>query len=80
MSCCCCCNRSCAAAAFSELLRALLAELAPLTTPTAERLLSPQQLTELARDFERFEVQVMGAQRHEALHSLLHRLQARYSV
>lgn len=37
-------------------------------------------LAELSRAFERFEVQVMGRQRHEALHSLLMQLQTRYSV
>lgn len=48
--------------------------------PMAESLLTAQQLTELSRDFERFEVRVMGLQRHEALHRLLHELQTRYSV
>ena len=69
-----------AARSYTQLLLGHIEKENTVLFPMAERLLSPQQLTELARDFERFEVQVMGAQRHEALHSLLHRLQARYSV
>ncbi len=46
----------------------------------AERLLSTEQLVALSHAFERFELQVMGPQRHEALHGLLHQLQTRYSV
>lgn len=46
--------------------------------PMAARLLSARQLAHLWQDFEAFETRVMGNERHEALHHLLHRLQTRY--
>ncbi len=48
--------------------------------PMAERLLDVAQQGALAREFEVFERQVMGPERHEALHALLHTLQQRYSI
>lgn len=69
-----------AARGYTQLLLEHIDKENTVLFPMAERLLSPQQLAELSRDFERFEVQVMGLQRHEALHRLLRELQTRYSV
>ncbi len=50
------------------------------TREAIERLLDEAQQGALAREFEVFERQVMGPERHEALHALLHTLQQRYSI
>lgn len=69
-----------AARAYTQLLLEHIDKENTVLFPMAERLLTTAQLAELSRDFERFEVRVMGPQRHEALHRLLGQLQTRYSV
>ena len=44
------------------------------------RPINEEQLRALSRDFDVFEVKVMGPERHEELHTQLHRLQLRYSI
>jgi hemerythrin-like domain-containing protein len=69
-----------AARAYTQLLLEHIDKENTVLLPMAERLLSPEQLAALSRDFERFEVRVMGVQRHQALHELLQTLQVRYSI
>ncbi len=69
-----------AARGYAALLLAHIAHENTVLFPMAERLLSEDQLSALSREFEVFERQVMGAERHEALHALLHMLQQRYSI
>lgn len=69
-----------AARAYTQLLLEHIDKENTVLLPMAERLLSADQLAALSRSFERFEVQVMGQQRHEMLHTLLKQLQTRYSV
>lgn len=69
-----------AARAYTRLLLEHIEKENTVLFPMAERLLDTEALTGLSRAFERFEVRVMGRERHEALHQLLTRLQTRYSV
>jgi hemerythrin-like domain-containing protein len=69
-----------AARSYAALLLAHIEQENTMLFPMAERLLSDDQLGDLSRAFELFEVKVMGPERHEALHALLHRMQLRYSI
>ena len=69
-----------AARAYTRLLLEHIDKENTVLLPMADRLLSTAQLVALSYAFERFELQVMGPQRHQALHGLLHQLQTRYSV
>lgn len=69
-----------AARGYAALLLAHIQQENTVLFPMAERLLDPAQLGILSHEFEVFERQVMGAERHEALHALLHTLQQRYSI
>jgi hemerythrin-like domain-containing protein len=69
-----------AARSYAALLLAHIEQENTVLFPMAERLLDEHQLGDLSRAFEVFEVKVMGPERHEALHALLHRLQLRYSI
>ena len=69
-----------AARSYAALLLAHIEQENTVLLPMAERLLDEHQISALSREFELFELKVMGSDRHEALHALLHRLQLRYSI
>lgn len=69
-----------AARAYAQLLLAHIEQENTVLFPMADRLLSTEQLISLSREFDAFELRVMGPERHEALHDLLVRLQTRYSI
>ena len=69
-----------ASRAYAQLLLAHIEQENSVLFPMAEQLLTEDQLRALSCDFEAFEVKVMGPERHEELHTLLHRLQLRYSI
>ena len=69
-----------AARAYTQLLLEHIDKENTVLFPMVERVMTTDQLIELSRAFEQFELQVMGPQRHEALHSLLSKLQTRYSI
>ncbi len=69
-----------AARGYAELLLAHIEQENTVLFPMAERLLSTEELIALAREYEEFEVKVMGRERHEALHHMLGEMQMRYSI
>ena len=69
-----------AARAYAQLLLTHIEQENTVLFPMAEQLLSTEELIALSREFDTFERQVMGPERHEALHDLLSRLQTRYSI
>jgi hemerythrin-like domain-containing protein len=69
-----------AARGYAQLLLAHIEQENTVLLPMAERLLDTEELIALSREFDTFERQVMGPERHEALHDLLSRMQMRYSI
>mgnify|MGYP001213482181 CR=1 FL=1 len=69
-----------AARGYAELLLAHIEQENTVLFPMAERLLSTEDLLALSRDFETFERQAMGPERHETLHQMLGEMQMRYSI
>ncbi len=69
-----------AARSYAALMLAHIEQENTVLFPMAERLLSTEQLLDLSQQFEAFEVRIIGAERHEALHDQLMRLQMRYSI
>jgi hemerythrin-like domain-containing protein len=67
-----------AASAYAQLLRAHIEKENTILFPMAERLLSPEQQLQLAHAFDVHENKVMGPGQHEALHTTLKKLQAKY--
>ncbi len=67
-----------AARAYAQLLLAHIEKENTVLFPMAERLLSPEQQTQLAHAFDAHEDQVMGPGQHEALHATLKKLLAKY--
>lgn len=66
------------AMAYTEHLRSHIAKENDVLFPMAERLLDDPVLASLQRDFEEHEATVMGSGRHQQLHALLQRLEAKY--
>ena len=69
-----------AARAYAQLLLAHIEQENTVLFPLAERLLNTSELISLSHQFDVFEQEVMGLERHEALHHLLGQLQMRYSI
>lgn len=65
-----------AARAYAELLRAHIAKENNILFVMAENLLSPEEQSALAAEFERLEVEKMGAGTHERLHAKMDQLVA----
>lgn len=67
-----------AANAYKALLLAHIEKENTILFPMAERLLSPTEQSDMADAFETYEDKVMGPGQHEALHTTLKRLLAKY--
>jgi hemerythrin-like domain-containing protein len=65
-----------AARAYAELLRAHIAKENDILFVMAENMLSPEEQSNLAAEFEKLEVEKMGAGTHERLHASMDRLLA----
>jgi hemerythrin-like domain-containing protein len=65
-----------AARAYAELLRAHIAKENNILFVMAENMLSPEEQSNLAAEFEKLEVEKMGAGTHERLHASMDRLLA----
>ena len=68
-----------AASGYAALLREHIYKENNILFVMAERMLTPQEQEELARQFERVEVEKMGAGTHERLHALMDQLTASLS-
>jgi hemerythrin-like domain-containing protein len=65
-----------AARAYAQLLRAHIAKENEVLFVMAENMLSPEEQSTLAAEFEKLEVEKMGAGTHERLHALMDQLAA----
>ena len=63
-----------AARAYAELLRAHIAKENNILFVMAENMLSPEEQSKLAAEFEKLEVEKMGAGTHERLHATMDKL------
>ena len=68
-----------AAAGYTALLREHIYKENNILFVMAERMLTPEEQDELARQFEKVEVEKMGAGTHERLHALMDQLTAELS-
>jgi hemerythrin-like domain-containing protein len=69
-----------AARGYTQLMQAHIQKENQVLFVMADRVLAPEQLDDLFDAFEAHEASVIGAGRHEALHTLLKSLQAKYSA
>jgi hemerythrin-like domain-containing protein len=65
-----------AARAYAELLRAHIAKENDILFVMAENILSPEEQSHLAAEFDKLEVEKMGAGTHERLHAVMEKLVA----
>jgi hemerythrin-like domain-containing protein len=64
--------------AYRTLLEAHIQKEDRVLFPMADRLLDAQRANELVQDFNRIELEDVGAGKHEAYHQMLHTLQKQY--
>lgn len=69
-----------AARAYGDLLRSHIDKENTILFPTAEKVLSLNQLSDLFQQFEEYEERVIGLGRHEQLHDHLRAMRTKYLV